>query len=492
VNQLSIFAPVPKGVQGRYRVSAMARVTKRTTSIALALWLALCIGFLSLVALSPAWAVLVATFQGESMTEPRAVVAPFTGTNGVSMMRWDAGAGTGATASQSFSPDQQIDEIRVIARQPSGGTAVMAVVVAGSVAGTFSPSASGFAPSVVNLATPPASRSQHTVVLRPNTSLPNRVDVDYFEVHNTGSTNPVDTDGDGVTDDVDQCDTEPGPASNNGCPVREPASAVLMGAGDIADVGSADVATGNLIEAVPAATALTLGDGAYENGSLADYNDKYTPSWGSFVNRTWPSPGNHDYRTANASSYKSYFDNGPGNQRATPIGSQTYYAFDAGPWRWYSLDSNVSATTSSAQYQWLQNDLANNRQACIGAYWHHPVASSGEHGGVAKMRAIFQLLDSTAVDADLVLAGHDHNYERFAKINSTGGASASGIQQVIVGTGGTALRPFPGSALSMTVVRNANTHGVLRLDLSSTGAEGRFIPAQGFGSFTDQFSVSCS
>ena len=368
MNQPSIFARVPKGAQGRYRLSAMARVTKRTTSIALALWLALCIGFLSLVALSPAWAVLVATFQGESMTESSAAVAPFTGTNGVSMMRWDAGAGAGATASQSFTPDQQIDEIRVIARQPSGGTAVMAVVVDGSVAGTFSPSVSGFAPRVVNLATPLASRSQHTVVLRPNASLPNRVDVDYFEVHNTGSTNPVDTDGDGVTDDVDQCDTEPGPASNNGCPVQEPASAVLIGAGDIADVGNADVATGNLIEAVPAATAFTLGDGAYENGSLADYNDKYNPSWGSFVNRTWPSPGNHDYGTANASGYKSYFDNGPGNQRATPIGSQTYYAFDAGPWRWYSLDSNISATTSSAQYQWLQNDLANNRQACIGAY----------------------------------------------------------------------------------------------------------------------------
>jgi acid phosphatase type 7 len=131
---------------------------------------------------------------------------------------------------------------------------------------------------------------------------------------------------------------------------------------------------------------------------------------------------------------------------------------------------------------------------CVGAIWHHPVVSTGAHGSLTKMRAIFVLLDQAAYDADLILEGHDHNYERFAKHSSTGAASASGIQSVVVGTGGTEHRPFTLNPLPVTVIRNADTHGVLVGELTPTGGRFDFRRANysGNGNFTDQFTVSCN
>jgi hypothetical protein len=315
----------------------------------------------------------------------------------------------------------------------------------------------------------------------------------------------IDSDGDGVEDTSDNCRTvanldqadSDGDGVGDACETTQPPQgAIFAGAGDIADVGNADEATGNIIEGLgPGAIAWTAGDNAYPNGTLDDFNTKYEPSWGSFKARTWPTPGNHDYRTTNASGYKSYFDAGTLEQ-ATPIGTQTYYAQDIGGWRWYFLDSNIGATTSSAQYRWLQQELNANVSPgeCVGAIWHHPVVSTGAHGSGTKMRAIFALLDQAAYDADLVLEGHDHNYERFAKHSSTGAASTSGTESVVVGTGGTAHRAFTLNPLPVTVKRNADTHGVLVGELTPTGGSFEFRRANysGNGTFTDQFTVSCN
>jgi hypothetical protein len=258
----------------------------------------------------------------------------------------------------------------------------------------------------------------------------------------------------------------------------------LVGAGDIATNGSADIATGNLIDARPDARVFTAGDNAYPNGSASDFTNKYHPAWGPFKNRTSPSPGNHDYNTSGASAYKSYFG-GVAHVRSV---NPTYYVYNLGAWRVYALDSNISMAIGSPQYNFVLNDLAITGALCELAYWHHPIASSGEHGNDARARPIFALFD--AQGGDLVLNGHDHNYERFAKINSLGQVSASGVREIVVGTGGASLQG-PGFVQPGSQVRNFDTHGIVGINLTSTGYSGNFVPAPGFGSFTDSFSGTC-
>jgi hypothetical protein len=287
-----------------------------------------------------------------------------------------------------------------------------------------------------------------------------------------------DRDGDGVPNVDDPAPTDPNiPGTTTG-------SARLVGAGDIASSGSADTATGNLIDARPDARVFTAGDNAYPDGSASDFTNKYEPAWGPFKNRTSPSPGNHDYHTSGASAYKNYFGSVAGLRSVDP----TYYAYTLGAWRVYALDSNISMASGSAQYNFVQNDLASNGARCELAYWHHPIASSGQHGNEEVARPIFALFD--AQGGDLVLNGHDHNYERFTKINSSGQPSASGVRQIIVGTGGTSLRG-QGFVQPGSEVRNFDTHGIVDITLSSTGYSGKFVPAPGFGSFTDSFSGTC-
>ena len=260
-------------------------------------------------------------------------------------------------------------------------------------------------------------------------------------------------------------------------------SARLVGAGDIATNGSADTATGDLIDARPDARVFTAGDNAYPNGTASDFANKYESAWGSFKNRTSPSPGNHDYVTSGASAYKNYFGTAAGLRSVNP----TYYAYTLGAWRVYALDSNISMAIGSPQYNFVQDDLARDGALCELAYWHHPIASSGQHGNNAVARPIFALFD--AQGGDLVLNGHDHNYERFTKINSSGQVSTSGVVEIIVGTGGANLRGLgfvqPGSE-----VRNSTTHGIVDINLSSTGYSGQFVPVAG-KTFKDTFGGTC-
>ena len=291
----------------------------------------------------------------------------------------------------------------------------------------------------------------------------------------------ADNDGDGKIDLADPGCSSPADTDEFDAPTGT--TARLAGAGDIATFGSADSATANLIAARPDARVFTAGDNAYPNGSASDFTTKYEPAWGPFKNRTSPSPGNHDYNTSGASAYKSYFGSVAGLRSVNP----TYYAYTLGAWRVYALDSNISMAIGSPQYNFVQNDLATNGALCELAYWHHALASSGEHGNDARTRPIFELFD--AQGGDLVLSGHDHNYERFQKIDSMGRPSASGVRLIIVGTGGTNLRG-QGFVQPGSEVRNFDTHGIVDINLASTGYSGKFVPVAG-KTFTDSFSGTC-
>src|SRR6185369_7521082 len=120
-------------------------------------------------------------------------------------------------------------------------------------------------------------------------------------------------------------------------------------------------------------------------------------------------------------------------------------------------------------------DLAAHTGLCTLAYWHTPRFSSGEHGDSTLIQAFWDIL--YAGGADVVLNGHDHDYERFAPQDPHGQADPTqGIREFVVGTGGRSHYPFLGSAHANTEARNDATFGVLKLTLHASGYDWDFIP----------------
>jgi acid phosphatase type 7 len=248
-------------------------------------------------------------------------------------------------------------------------------------------------------------------------------------------------------------------------------SHVLVGAGDIAVCGSAGTEqTAALLDRIDG-TVFTAGDNAYFQGSDADFRNCYDPTWGRHRARTRPAPGNHDYETAGGAAYFRYF--GP-NAGPAGLGS---YSFDAGPWHVVSMNSNEPAGQGSAQYEWLSDDLNVRNARCLAAIWHHPMFSSGTTSGPSPlMRDVWRLLEQHS--AELVIAGHEHLYERFAPLDSSGRTSASGLRQFVVGTGGAPLYAFGGSPAPGSEVRISNW-GVLKMTLNTDNYSWEFLVAGG-------------
>ncbi len=274
----------------------------------------------------------------------------------------------------------------------------------------------------------------------------------------------------------------------------EPATWTVYAAGDIADCRhnrpayTAAAGTAELVAQAlapdPHASVLLLGDNVYDDGTAAEYRDCYHPTWGRFKERTFPSPGNHEYNTASAAGYFGYF-----GARAGP----GYYAVTLGRWRVISLDSNLGGGAMDAQLGWLQRELDANPARCTLAYWHHPLYSSGGHAENARMHAAWAMLYRAG--AELVLSGHDHEFERFAPQDADGHPDpARGVRQFVVGTGGAYITPFrwprPHSEM-----RDANRTGVLKLVLGEQGYTWEFLEARydGFpnGQPPDRGSGTC-
>ena len=257
---------------------------------------------------------------------------------------------------------------------------------------------------------------------------------------------------------------------------------MFVGAGDIGDCGVAtDEATAKLLDAIPGAV-YTLGDNAYGSGTAAQFANCYEPTWGRHKARTRPSPGNHDYYTAGASGYFGYF-----GDLAGPAG-RGYYSYDLGEWHIVSLNSEIARDAASEQVAWLRSDVAATTKVCTLAYWHKPRFSSGKHGNDLTVQAFWDVL--YAADADVVLTGHDHNYERFAPQSPSGALdTARGLRQFVVGTGGRHLRTI-GLLKPNSESRSFDTHGVLKLTLHAAGYDWQFVPVAG-KTVTDAGSDTC-
>lgn len=285
---------------------------------------------------------------------------------------------------------------------------------------------------------------------------------------------------------------------------------VVMAAGDIAC--GANSRGGSCVQALTSDllvnghpdAVLPLGDNQYECGELSDFQHYYGPTWGRVLSQTHPVIGNHEYNTSGttcsgrpggAPGYFTYF-----GSRATPlengctVSCRGYYSYDLGAWHLIALNSVCSqggfCSPGYPQYEWLQADLAAHPGRCTLAYYHHPRWTSGQQGESLAIAPLVQLLYNAG--ADLVLNGHDHDYERFAPMAADGSVDpARGTREIIVGTGGRNPTSFvavkPGSE-----VQDANTFGVLRLNLHQSSYDWAFVPVAGATSgFSDSGSQPC-
>ncbi|HEV7862465.1 MAG TPA: metallophosphoesterase [Acidimicrobiia bacterium] len=303
----------------------------------------------------------------------------------------------------------------------------------------------------------------------------------------------------------------------------------VFAAGDVAKCDAPyDEATAAVIKDGIAADpdhskVLMLGDGAYLDGSLQTYMDCYDKNgtgtgWGAFKDKTLPVPGNHDYGKQMSNSdagYRQYWDatlkalNDAGGD--TLKDQSGWYSTDIGNWHIIGLNwacspdptkgSGSGCKETDPQGVWLAGDLQKAKAANkhIIATWHSarffstndnatptdPTDDPPPSSDDAKTNAYWRMLQGAG--ADIVLGGHQHNYERFDHMSTVQPAGApagdaqgqvdpAGMRQFVVGTGGGALMPYstPGSAVG-SQARIDNSFGVLKLTLHENSYEWQFL-----------------
>ena len=283
----------------------------------------------------------------------------------------------------------------------------------------------------------------------------------------------------------------PPPAGASAVQVALAGASVLIGVGDIAVCGAyGDEATATLVDSVLRADSaakvhdevFTLGNNAYPNGSATDFALCFGPSWGDstklIMKNIRPSPGNHEHLSGSDAPYYRYF----GSRAGAP--SKGYYSYNVGAWHAIVLNSEIMVNSGftdaerQAQEDWLTADLKSNTQKCTLAYWHHPRFSSGWHGTDPRLGPFWELL--YAGGADLVMNGHDHDYERFLPQTPAGvGDSVTGITEIIAGTGGGDLRGYRNSFEPNSVIRIQGHYGVLVLTLGAAEWRSAFLDVDG-------------
>lgn len=263
---------------------------------------------------------------------------------------------------------------------------------------------------------------------------------------------------------------------------------VVIAAGDVSapSLGAQQLTADLVLRERPDAVLL-LGDAQYPDGSAEDFAKFYAPTWGRFRALTYPTPGNHEYKSGSAAAYFDYF----GERAGDP--AKGYRSFDLGDWHVVALNTNhdcqhVACEDGSAQVKWLEEDLAKTTKRCVLAYWHHPRFNSGSHGDFPRARAFWRVLEQHGVE--LVLHGHEHLYERMGPMNGAGEPTPDGLVQFTVGTGGIGFSGFQQTPHRASVARSMAAYGVLRLRLAADAWEADFVPAPG-SDFQDHAAGRC-
>ncbi len=271
------------------------------------------------------------------------------------------------------------------------------------------------------------------------------------------------------------------PVAPPSIPLTTSEAVTLLAVGDIGDCGSeGDEATAALVGRRPGLPILTLGDTVYSSGTAREFKECFAPAWGASRDRIFPVPGNHEYLTSGASGYFDYFGDRAGTRR---LG---YYSFDLGAWHVIALNSERDTGADGRQVAWLRADLEANTKPCVLAYWHKPRFSGGQYRDLSDGREFWSVL--ARAGADVVLNGHDHNYQRYAPLDAGGAPSPTGTREFVVGTGGRGrydLQPD-----SRREAGTADAWGVLELTLRPEGYDWRFVPVAG-ATYEDSGSGRC-
>ena len=265
-------------------------------------------------------------------------------------------------------------------------------------------------------------------------------------------------------------------------------SAMLVAAGDVVACDhEGDGQTAELLDELFAdrdGVLALLGDGVYPDGTPSQYADCYDETWGRHKSRTSPAVGNHDYHTPGAVGYYGYFGAAAGD----PNGG--FYAYDLGDWRIVVLNSECDqiggCDAGSPQYEWLQAELAAHPSQCLMSYSHRPRYTSGPHGDTRELKPLWELLYDAG--ADVALAGHSHNYQRFRKLDAAGNIDALGARSFIIGTGGSVLKPIVERHERVLTVHEGE-YGVLVMELRSSGYGWEYVTVG--GNVRDSGNGSC-
>jgi len=276
-------------------------------------------------------------------------------------------------------------------------------------------------------------------------------------------------------------------------------SARIIAAGDIAcdtnrrtasntgPVGTqcGDYATASLISSLKPDGVFALGDLQYESASSQELMTNFDLSWGPLRSTMYPVRGNHEYLTSGTAGYVDYFSEM----------SPSYWTVDAGGWRIIAVDSwcqgqiYAGCSATSAQTQWLKLELqrARDESKCTAVMMHHPFVSSGLYA-TASVKNLWEA--AVTGGADLMVAAHDHIYERFSPLDVSGAPAVGGMPFFINGLGGAPALPI-GDAVAGSAFRYNSNHGVLSFTLTPRAFSWGFISALD-GSTIDSGTASCA
>lgn len=236
-----------------------------------------------------------------------------------------------------------------------------------------------------------------------------------------------------------------------------------------------------------------LGDIAYPSGSYDQFEAYFFSVYRDLLQAVpvYPVIGNHEYLTLGGQPFVDVYHLPATALR--PEDDERYYSFDLGDVHVVALDSNpqmlwrVSDQVDDDMVDWLRADLAASRATWKLALFHHPIYSSGPHGGELLARqTLVEVLEDGGVD--LVLNGHDHDYERTHPVwrgAQVPPEDKRAITYVVAGAGGGALYAANGDWFTQVV--DAKSYSFLDLTIEGCFATGNAITAD--GQVIDAFTI---